>query len=75
MSAATDGGSGRGWRSRLAVPVAAFLALLCCLGAPFILGAVATLTAGAWLGVGVAAVALIATCVFAFTRVASSGRC
>ena len=63
------------WRSRLAVPAAGALAILCCLGAPFILGAAASLTAGAWFGVGVGLIALLALCLFAFTRLASEKRC
>lgn len=66
---------GTGWRSRLAVPAAGILAILCCLGAPFILGTAASLTAGAWFGVGVGLVALLALCLFAFTRLASEKRC
>lgn len=65
----------KGWRARLAVPGAALLAILCCLGAPFILGAAASLTAGAWFGVGVGLIALLALCLLAFTRLASERDC
>ena len=65
----------KGWRGRLAVPSVALLAILCCLGAPFILGAAASLTAGAWFGVGVGLIALLALCLFAFMRLGSERDC
>ena len=58
-------------RTRLAVPATALLAIVCCLGAPFILGAAATLTAETWFGIAVGPIALLALCVYAFTRLAS----
>jgi hypothetical protein len=70
-----DGEGASNWRSRLAVPAAAVVAIACCLGAPFVLGAAATLTAGAWVGVGVGLVALAAICALAFTRIVSDKRC
>ena len=74
MSAETES-SRSSWRTRLAAPGAALLAILCCLGAPFILGAAASLTAGAWFGLGIGVVVLLALCLFAFTRLASEKRC
>lgn len=63
------------WRSRLAVPALAALLVACCLAAPLIIGAAGALTLGAVFGIGAAAIALLALCLFAASRLRSDKRC
>ena len=64
-----------GWRSRLAAPALAGLMVACCLAAPLIIGAAGTLTLWAVFGIGGAAIALLALCLFATSRFRSDKRC
>lgn len=65
----------KSWRSRLVAPALAALMIACCLAGPLIVGALGTLTAGAVFGVGAAAVALLAACLYAGYRLSSDKRC
>ena len=62
------GSAGLSWRSRLAAPAVGLLAVLCCLGAPLIVGAAGALTAGALLGLVAGGMALLALCLWAASR-------
>lgn len=56
------------WRSRLAAPALGVLAVLCCLGAPLIVGAAGALTAGAVFGIVAGGLALLGLCLWARRR-------
>jgi hypothetical protein len=79
MSAATETPaaeeSGTDWRSRLAAPAIAVLAVLCCLGAPLIVGAAGALTAGAVFGIVAGGLALLTLCLWAARRLTKSSGC
>ena len=64
-----------GWTKRLGAPALAALMVVCCLAAPLIVGAAATLTAGAVLGLGAGALALLALCLFVARRLRSEKGC
>ena len=67
--------SGSKWRERMAAPALAVLAVLCCLGAPLIVGALGVLTTGALVG-GIAGAALLAgVCFFILRRLTARRRC
>jgi hypothetical protein len=57
-----------GWRSRLVAPALGGLAVLCCLGAPLVVGAVGSLTLGVVFGTIAGAAALLALCIWATKR-------
>jgi hypothetical protein len=65
-----------GWRQRLAAPAVAVLAVLCCLGAPLVVGGIGALTTGALVG-GLVGAALLALVCFLILRrlTATRGRC
>lgn len=65
----------KGWRSRLAAPALAALMVACCLAAPLIIGAAGALTLGGLFGIGAAAIALVALCLFAAGRLRSDKGC
>ena len=60
------------WRARLAAPALAVLAVLCCLGAPLIVGAVGSLTIGAVFGIVAGGLALLALCLWAARRLTTT---
>jgi hypothetical protein len=62
------------WRSRLVAPAFAALMVACCLAAPLVVGAAGAVTAGALLGIGAGAVALLALCLFVAGRLRSDKR-
>ncbi len=63
------------WRTRVAAPALAALAVLCCLGAPLIVGAVGSLTIGAVFGIVAGGLALLALCLWAARRLTRSSGC
>lgn len=64
-----------GWRSRLAAPALAILAVLCCLGAPLIVGAAGALTLGAVFGIVAGGLALLGLCLWAARRLTKTSGC
>ena len=79
MSEATETpsteGSPASLRSRLAAPALAVLAVLCCLGAPLIVGAAGALTAGAVFGIVAGGLALLGLCLWAARRLTRQRAC
>lgn len=73
--AAADKKASPSWRSRLAAPGLAVLAVLCCLGAPLIVGALGALTLGAVFGIVVAGAALLVLCLWAVRRLTTDSDC
>lgn len=63
------------WRSRLAAPALAVLAVACCLGAPLIVGAAGALTAGAVFGIVAGGLALLGLCPWATRRLTKQRSC
>ena len=55
-------------RSRLAAPALALLAIVCCLGAPLLVGALGAVGVGALFGIGAGLLALAALCLLALRR-------
>ena len=63
------------WRARLAAPALAGFMVLCCLAAPILVGAAGALTAGALLGLGATALAILGLCLYVARRVRSDRGC
>ena len=63
------------WRERLAAPALAVLAVVCCLGAPLVVGVLGALTTGALVGGILGAVLLAAACFLILRRLSASSRC
>jgi hypothetical protein len=68
-------GSQRSRRGGVAAAALGVLMVACCLAAPLLAGAVATLTVGSLFGLAAAAVVLVAACLYAGLRLTSGGRC
>jgi hypothetical protein len=64
-----------GWRARLGAPALAALAVLCCLGAPLIVGALGSLTIGAVFGILAGGLALLALCLWVARRLTTGRGC
>jgi hypothetical protein len=62
------------WRARLAAPALAVLAVVCCLAAPLLVGALGAVSLGALFGLGAGLVAFAALC-FVVLRRATGDRC
>ena len=63
------------WRARLAAPALAVLAVLCCLAAPLIVGAIGSLTIGVVFSFVAGGLALLALCLWAARRLTEPGGC
>ena len=63
------------WTKKLAAPALAALMVLCCLAAPLVVGAAATLTAAAVFGIAGGAIALLVLCLYVGKRVTSDKAC
>ena len=74
-TAQTTPAPSKNWRQRLAAPVVVVLAVLCCLGAPLIVGVVGALSAGAWFGLGAGVAALLLLCLWAVRRFTAEKGC
>lgn len=63
--------SEKSWRQRLAGPALAVLMVVCCLGAPLVIGAAGALNVGALCGLAAGAIVLLGLCLFLTRRLRS----
>jgi len=64
----SDSGESSTWTKRLAAPLLAVLAVICCLAAPLIVAALGSVAIGSFAGWIVAAIAFAAACFFLLRR-------
>jgi hypothetical protein len=74
MSEHTEQSPPASWHAKLAAPAPAVLAVVCCLAAPLIIGAIGAVGLGALFGVGAGVVALAALCLIVLGRATASRR-